>query len=362
MKLTVVFARVFAVAVIMLISVAPIPVAATPEQQASSLLNGLVAYWSFNDTTGDAADLTGRGNHLTAYDGPGSFYGKLGLGRTLDGVTQYFGRPSSGNDDLTLGGTDFTITTWLRPNSTYPLVYLGKYNGTIGEITIYSSSNGQYTYDLHGSTGRVGRILGGSIFTGEWQLVVARYKASTRQFDLTVNNVLVGSAVTDGPVGQTTAAFTIGRRENGIHFANGLVDDTGVWKRWLTNDELSQLWNSGAGLAYPFDGSTAPPDQGAYGGAGAGTSQNFWNLLIGGLTGLVMWFVNGYLPSHQSMDMALTVMQMANTAIVVVGVYILQLINPTWAIALFVVVGGLEAIRWIYAAWQWLKGILPLPK
>jgi hypothetical protein len=33
---------------------------------------------------------------------------------------------------------------------------------------------------------------------------------------------------------------------------DGMIDEIGVWSRALTSGEVTQLYNSGAGLQYPF--------------------------------------------------------------------------------------------------------------
>jgi hypothetical protein len=55
---------------------------------------------------------------------------------------------------------------------------------------------------------------------------------------------------------------------SGAYF-NGRIDEVGVWGRALTQAEVMALYNSGAGIAYPFTGGTNTPPT-----ASAGTSQS----------------------------------------------------------------------------------------
>ncbi len=41
------------------------------------------------------------------------------------------------------------------------------------------------------------------------------------------------------------------KRDN-IQYLNGALDEIGLWTRVLTSTEVTQLYNGGAGLAYPL--------------------------------------------------------------------------------------------------------------
>jgi hypothetical protein len=60
-----------------------------------------------------------------------------------------------------------------------------------------------------------------------------------------------------------TTRFSIGNFNNG-QFSSANVDEVGVWNRVLTSAEVTQLYNSGAGLQYPF-------------GLGANKNQGFFS-------------------------------------------------------------------------------------
>ena len=40
-----------------------------------------------------------------------------------------------------------------------------------------------------------------------------------------------------------------------INFLNCYIDEVGIWSRTLTSTEVSDLYNSGSGLQYPFSSS-----------------------------------------------------------------------------------------------------------
>jgi hypothetical protein len=45
--------------------------------------------------------------------------------------------------------------------------------------------------------------------------------------------------------------FIIGRYDNDA-YADGQIDEVGIWSRALSSTEVTKLYNGGAGLQYPF--------------------------------------------------------------------------------------------------------------
>src|SRR5262249_31508245 len=72
------------------------------------------------------------------------------------------------------------------------------------------------------------------------------------------------------------------------HYFNGAIDEIGVWNRALTSTEITNLYNSGAGLAYPLTASTtvvtpssiyrARVDDGSFRSYSYSTSTDSWTM------------------------------------------------------------------------------------
>ena len=87
------------------------------------------------------------------------------------------------------------------------------------------------------------------------------YSGSTGNQKLYANGTLV-STIGGGPATINSAPITTTM----INYSTGTIplvgklDEVGIWIRELTAGEVTQLYNSGAGLSYPFTaGSTANP-------------------------------------------------------------------------------------------------------
>jgi hypothetical protein len=70
-----------------------------------------------------------------------------------------------------------------------------------------------------------------------------------------------GSNVTSssgGTIQSSTLSYSTYLNTGYLHgsgsFYNGYLDEVGVWSRALTSSEVTQLYNSGLGLQYPFTG------------------------------------------------------------------------------------------------------------
>lgn len=71
-----------------------------------------------------------------------------------------------------------------------------------------------------------------------------------------------GSAKTDTTIAadapswqDVTTQFSIGGPQDGYY--DGRIDEVGIWSRVITPTEVTSLYNSGAGLQYPFSSSSA---------------------------------------------------------------------------------------------------------
>lgn len=79
---------------------------------------------------------------------------------------------------------------------------------------------------------------------------------------LYVDGSLVSKTTTTGSLsGSATTAieFNIAKRDNSSQYWTGEMDEFGIWAEALTSTNATELYNSGAGLAYPFTPPTPPP-------------------------------------------------------------------------------------------------------
>lgn len=90
-----------------------------------------------------------------------------------------------------------------------------------------------------------------------WHFVVCTYTASTGK--IYVDNVDVTNiwGTPNGNYVPRNAHIFFGAANDSTLKMNAALDEVGMWSRALSSAEVSQLWNSGAGLQYPFSSTSA---------------------------------------------------------------------------------------------------------
>lgn len=235
---------------------------AYPSLGGACLLSGLNAYWQFDEASGVRADSaqsfdisevfgtvpSGSGILLSAAVGSGSLENSFLLQRDSSALT---------NADR-----DFTVAQWL---------YLPS-DRDGSAITSYADNNsnifwsiGYATFGTPGYNFLIGGVDGvraisetfGAPVLGEWALVVGSYNATTKEISISVNG---------GP--RDTASFTGSSLLHGTMTGSKLtmlnllegdrIDETGIWNRVLTDDEIIRLYNNGNALPFADFGTCDP--------------------------------------------------------------------------------------------------------
>jgi len=211
--------------------------------------NGLLMYYPFN---GNANDESGNGKNGTAVENASyTSSGKYGGGFSLDGSGDYI---DAGSNSIT-GPSPFTLGAWINTK------VINKYTGA---ISIGSSGNGNSAYigTVAGAQVGTGNSIGGGFYganygsgittTNDWVHVVLTFAGgSNGAVKLYVNgNVTVTTTYTPNLTSGKTSIGRIGT--SGYHF-DGLVDNTVIYDRALSDSEIQSLYlgnSSGNTLSY----------------------------------------------------------------------------------------------------------------
>lgn len=237
-----------------------------------SLLTSLVSAWELNEASGNAAD-SNSSNTLTDNNAVGSGTGVVyGTARQFNKAsTQYLSHAD--NTDLSTGDIDFTWEAWFQIASTSTdKVIVGKDTNTGRDYTLTVSGNTLQWY-LNGG-GMIVQI--GGLSTGVWYQTIAWHDSVADEVSVSLNNGSLTTASTGGTAPNDTGTeFNIGaRRYPGFEdYFDGLIGPVRFWKRTLTGPERTQLYNSGAGLAYASFG-------------GGGSVKHWWNYATQQLIGI----------------------------------------------------------------------------
>ena len=223
---------------------------------ARSLLTDLVAYWALDETSGTRSDSVGS-SHLTDYNSLGYATGLFGnaITHANGNSNKYVG--CADNDALSMGDIDFTVAGWFKANGL---------NGT-GQVVNkwdWNIPSREYLLDFHPSTycrfyiattgqSQVGVTDSFYPSTGVWTFICGWHDSVGDTLNIQVNARTVVSTAHSGGVNNGSAAFAIGPYSVPANYASDCaIDEVGIWKRVLTTDERAALYNSGAGVTYPF--------------------------------------------------------------------------------------------------------------
>lgn len=215
-----------------------------------ALIDNILAYYKMdsdaNDSVGSedftvngATNVAGHINNCYSFDGNDSLVG--GDTTMFDGLTTlsvnlwFFLTTSSAHQNC------FSKLTNVSANDTLSFLYL---NGNGWNILVRDSD------DNFMATGNSVNYL------NAWKMLTVVLDGS----DLTVyvngsqiattNNPSFGSGLKN-----SSALFHIGRQDNAgtpRYIDTGKIDEVGIWSRALSTAEITELYNSGSGLQYPF--------------------------------------------------------------------------------------------------------------
>ncbi|WP_416900842.1 carboxypeptidase regulatory-like domain-containing protein [Micromonospora echinospora] len=224
---------------------------------------GPAVEWTFDEASGDAADVSQHGNTATLHGNAGRTTGRGGEGSALalNGTTAHAttsGSVSAPHPDTGVGtpvrtDTSFTVTARVRLTSTSSvtgqrIAIAANGTRTSAYALGYSGADNRWRFTMAGSDAdspALYSVLSNAAPTaGKWTHLAATYDASTKKLTLYVNGVaqtatatLVGGFNATGPV-------TLGKRKwNGVDdgFLNGAVDDVRVYNFGETPAKLAEL-------------------------------------------------------------------------------------------------------------------------
>jgi hypothetical protein len=271
-----------------------------------ALTDNLVSYWKLDESSGVRADSHGS-NNLTDNNTVGVAAGKINNAAQFVAANSEYLSHSS-NSDLTTGDIDFTLQAWVYLDTKTVLrPFVAKYEfGAEKEFVLHYNVVDDYfsllVRDTLGNTGFVNATNLGSPSTGTWYCIHAWHDSVNDQLGIAVNAGTANlNSHTDGVSTSTTAEWQLGHIVGGdATYMDGRIDEVGFWKRVLTSGERSQLYNSGNGLAYPFNGSNTYNEtvqDGALVAGSGGVQATYWLSLTGGSLGGGAAVTNNPLPS-----------------------------------------------------------------
>ncbi len=213
---------------------------------SASTMDGLISYWPLDETAGNiAADVTG-GRDGIKHGGAVWQSGKVGgcintKGSGYITITEHADfRPSVAT----------SMQAWVNINN------LAMWHGIAGNIQDNGSNESGYCMYTSGSgvdwyvavNGRF-QTVSSSVTAGQWTHFVGTFDGNTVR--LYKNGQLADSTAASGSINWSfmPLEFNIGRYhdDNETYLLNARIDEVAVWDRALTQEDVTLLYNGGAG-------------------------------------------------------------------------------------------------------------------
>jgi len=215
---------------------------------------GCKSYWNLNnDGSGGVSLLDATGNGYTLANNNGVTLGTGIIGG--DAVFVSSNSQSLSNITQFTAQTSFTASAWFKMSSVGSGTRRDIFD-SISDIgfgcSISTSDTILFSYGVNGSP--IDNDSGFQIIDTNWHYLTYTFDGGTYDLKGYIDGVLVDSINTGNPASPWAdgAPTCIGQAGVSVFFFDGQIDEVGIWNRALSQSEVTELYNSGAGLSYPF--------------------------------------------------------------------------------------------------------------
>lgn len=216
---------------------------------------GLVAYYPFDEGTGQAIKDTSGNGHDGKIIGTAKWVdGKHGKAIEFDGKTSYVEVPDAADFAIQ---TDVTFTVWFKPNVTI--------NAANNAYRMMSKNNDVFflfNYEKLGQLGFLVKDPAGANHavhstTAEWTSGIWYHVAGTfdgKELKIYINGKLEATMAYEGKIGTSKLALWIGADDYPNYFP-GAIDDVRIYKRTLNASDVNGAMELPPSAIQPSSGS-----------------------------------------------------------------------------------------------------------
>lgn len=224
------------------------------------LTDNLEAFWELEEASGTRVDAHGA-NDLTDNNTVGVAVGKVGNAADFELANSEY-LSIADNASLSMGDIDFTLAGWVQLESKPASIttIIGKYTALLNQREyrfIWFNTPDRFAFQVSPegiTTALVQADLFGAPSLATLYFIIAEHDATNNLLTISVNNGTPNTNVHTTGVFNGSAQFNLGATLNTVgtlvDFWDGLQDQMGIWKRLLSSNEKSFLYNNGNGRSY----------------------------------------------------------------------------------------------------------------
>lgn len=232
-----------------------------PLPASAALIDNVVSYWKVDESSGNLDDAHST-NDLVNNNTATFSTGIINNGAvTASASNQFFDLDSGSQTGLLPSNSSWTINFWMNASSFAAGTYFSGFRRWVGTTArsylIYfenvAGTKTAFFYISVDSTAFDSVTPVVTLNTNTWYMWTMVFTANT-SIELFQNGTSIAINSTGIPAGTYTGGTgdiaIAGDGTTGD--LNGTFDEIGFWNRALSSDEITELYNSGAGFQYPF--------------------------------------------------------------------------------------------------------------
>ena len=216
----------------------------------------LVAYYKFDETSGNGADATANARTMTNINTATYGAGKINNSVILNGSNQYLTNSSF----PTTHNNGFSFAAWVKATDYTPdsfkSILWQKESGSFGQITLVIRPTGVIEMSVGNGLASVKARTTTTLTNGTWYHVVGTV-LNNGDVKIYLNGNLEDTAAYAGIMANLTSKILIGAsetQEGSIKsYFDGQIDEVAIFDRELTQQDITDLYNGDKGLTYPFE-------------------------------------------------------------------------------------------------------------
>lgn len=221
-----------------------------------ALVDNLISWYNMEEASGNILDGVGSNDFVN----DGADYGETGIiGDCLGFVTANTDKLNDNNHPA-MADSAGSVSVWIKPttfgsanneilaegSTTTGGLYCRWLLASSGTIYFTAANAGEYQSDNTNE-----------ITNNEWNhMVVTQTGSALKMYvngtEIDISYIKGAAGVWYGTVAGDTFAVGVLDRGTPDAWFNGLIDELGIWDRAITSAEVTELWNGGAGISYPF--------------------------------------------------------------------------------------------------------------
>jgi len=217
------------------------------------LSTSLEEYYKLDESSGTVYNSVNSSvNPSSAVSATYSASGRINTALSFNGTSNYISFADNANWTINASGM-LSISMWLYFSGNQLGTYINLWGHPYGPMLyLTNQSAGNYSIDWWTLGSNVASSGTKAISLNAWHHIVFVKNGSSVSFYL--DGIATNTTATD--VTKDPSGVFIGGESIYNQDFYGRIDEVGIWKRAITSAEVTQLYNSGSGLAYPFTTTT----------------------------------------------------------------------------------------------------------